>query len=184
MIENAVACGEAWVSNTLLGSLVDIAGESRDWKRADHTWRRLTQDCHVEPNIISYNAFAKAHMICGRVLEALEVLTPLDAVELHRNFKTVIDRGQLLLIAYHSSPSAAKRRQLQRALDQGEITIRKESNKHAATEWVKLRNAARSLEQEEPHAVTFHDVLVEWKAKHISDMRRWPNHAYGSRYLG
>jgi len=131
-------------------------------------WRRFIQDYHVEPNIISYNAFSKAHMICGRVLKALEVLAPLDTKALHNNFEIVIDRGQLLLIAFHSSPSAAMRRQLQRALVQGEMTIRKEKTAHGDIEWGKLKDAAAGLlEQEKPHAVMLHELLVEWKAKTI-----------------
>jgi len=177
------AKGEEWLDYVLLCALVNLAAERQDWERAVEVWRRLVKDHGVEPNIVAYNAMSKAHMICGRILEAARILAEIDEVFLNSNYKTVVDRVQVLLIACHSSPTQENRIRLQDAIKSGENTVKEDASRHAAREWGKMKRATQRLEQNVA-SMKLRDVVVEWKASTQSVMRTWPNHAGGSRYLG
>jgi len=182
MIQAAAMSGELWIQDVTLGALINAAAENKDWQRANVLWRRWTHEYGVLPDLIAYNIMSKALMVCGRVLDALHIWDGVCEVELNGNFKSVIDRAQLLLINCHSSPSQQNRRRLREALQSGSRVARQA--KRAASEWKKIRNAAQLLEGSNIESVRFRDVLVEWKAKHLSDMKDWENHAGGSQYLG
>eukprot|EP00415_Alexandrium_ostenfeldii_P000107 UN0107 len=128
---------------------------------------------------------AKAHMLCGRVLASLQVLDEADEEALSGDVFTVVFRAQLLLLAYHSSPSERNLHRLRRDLARGKATIKDgKGPRNTVGEWDKITRAAQHLMQGTRHSVRLHDVLIEWKAKTKSVMRQWPNFARGSQYLG
>eukprot|EP00415_Alexandrium_ostenfeldii_P001417 UN1417 len=182
VIVGGASAGHAWVDHALLGALVNAAGERRDWQRAEDLWQKLVRDYGVKPTDIEHAALSKAHMLCGRVREALQVYDEVDEDVLNANFKYVGDRAQLLLLMCHSSPSKPNLHRLQRAFDLGEKTIRRERSRYVASDWDKMKRVAQRL-QSNAESVKLQDVLIEWKAKTQSVMKQWPNHAGGSLYL-
>eukprot|EP00415_Alexandrium_ostenfeldii_P001276 UN1276 len=185
-VDSAIAVAAAaraeWIHPSLLGELLNCAASTRDWRRADVVWHRLVEEAGVEPTIIQYSGRSKVHMLCGRVLEADRILEEAGDETVIGNFKTVVDHAQLLLLVCHSSPSPENLHRLRDVIGRGNRTIEQANIKHAASEWSKVKGAARRLEGDIT-SVRLKDVLVEWKARTQSVMKQWDNHAGGSQYL-
>ncbi|CAK0885032.1 unnamed protein product [Prorocentrum cordatum] len=96
MIARAAAAGETWLNHAFLGALVNTAAERGDWARADDVWPRLVTDFEVEPTVIEYTALSKAHMMCGRAEEALQVFVEVDQPDSY----AVVARVQLLKLVF------------------------------------------------------------------------------------
>merc|ERR1712008_194941 len=73
-----VAAGEAWGDRILLGALVNLAADKRDWRRAEDLWQRFVKQYGIKPNITNSTVFAKAQLLCGRIREALDAYLELD----------------------------------------------------------------------------------------------------------
>lgn len=171
-----------WTNVVLLGSLINIAAEHRDWHRADTLWQRLVHEYGISGNSIAYSAWAKAHMLCGRPSEAAQIFDEMVSKGLEECSTTAADHLQALLIVCHSLPSPENIGRVQQALIRGECVMEQESSRHATSTWSKLKSIASRL-QSRSTSVRFHDVLVEWKAKTQSSMKEWPNHQSGTKYL-
>eukprot|EP00931_Biecheleriopsis_adriatica_P122481 TRINITY_DN97471_c0_g1_i1.p1 TRINITY_DN97471_c0_g1~~TRINITY_DN97471_c0_g1_i1.p1 ORF type:complete len:494 (+),score=47.92 TRINITY_DN97471_c0_g1_i1:113-1594(+) len=183
MIADAASACALWLDDSFLGEMLECAASMRDWRRADVVWHKLVKESGVQPTIIAFCGWSKVHMLCGRVLEAAQILDEADSEALNGNFKAVIDRAQLLVLICHSSPTQGNLHRLRNALDRGDQTIEQGNNRHAASEWRKVKFAAQRFGGDIT-ALRLNDVLVEWKASTQSVMKHWENHPGGSQYLG
>lgn len=172
---------DGWVpSCVLLGSLVNVAAEQGDWRRAEQIWKKLIKQMGVVPNSICFGARAKAHLLCGRPWFAANVTEEMLASGIALEPPNAESQFQSLLVVYHSSLVAEDLKRLRLAESRGGHVIQQSTALHRRT-WVKLQNMADRLKAA-PSSVRLHDVLVEWKAK-SSIMASWENHKAGSAYL-
>ncbi|CAJ1390017.1 unnamed protein product [Effrenium voratum] len=159
----------------LLGALLDSAASRGHTARAGHLWRSFVSKHDVTPNLLCYNAFAKAFLISGHPTRVVRILRPVvDAARSQGNFQLVGAYIQSLLVLYHSSLAAEHLRELRPLL-------KKTPPRSYAKDWKRFDAAARHLAA--GRLIPLSEVLIEWKARTRSSMANWKDAVAGSGYL-
>lgn len=123
----------------LLGALLDSAASRGHTARAGHLWRSFVSKHDVTPNLLCYNAFAKAFLISGHPTRVVRILRPVvDAARSQGNFQLVGAYIQSLLVLYHSSLAAEHLHELRPRL-------KKTPPRSYAKDWKRFDAAARHL---------------------------------------
>jgi len=164
----------------LLGGLVNVAAEHRDWRRAEELWHVLVDQLGVVANGLAYGARAKAHMSCGRPLAVVSVVDEMLGKGLQAPPEVAESLCQALLVMYHSTLDAYDFLRLHEAFCRGEAMMQSASGWQRRT-WEQMKHTADAM-RSDPASVDLRDVLVEWKAQR-SVMAEWRGCVAGSNYL-
>ena len=171
----------------VLGGLMNAAAKNRDWPRAKQLWAYLVQERHVEPQEPAFLAFAKAHLLSGKPIEAACIIEDMLSRGYGRdNYKVAVDYLQCLAIAAHSSPTRCNLANLTSALqanaDLMSAADLRQVPKSARAWWRILSEVAESLNRDASQ-LRLKDVLVTSNARLHSVMQHWENFEAGSAYL-
>jgi len=164
----------------LLSGLLNISAGQKDWQRADELWERFVDVFDVEPNALTYNAWAKVHFLCGRPNYASCKLDQIFANKMSITANIAEQHAQALLVTYHSTLSRLDLHRLTQSLRRGDPLLQKAGAFQKKT-WTRIKNTARRLESK-ASSVCLQDVLINWLAR-TSQMSSWGRLPAGSNYL-
>ncbi|CAJ1346014.1 unnamed protein product [Effrenium voratum] len=175
--------GDVRPNAVLLGGLLNIAAELRDWRRADALWQ-LGKTRHVKVNGLAHAAYAKAHFLSGRPGAGLEILHRMvasGAGEDYQDYRYAVDFLQMQVVVCHSAPSPANLARLRGFLPKGRGLLGACPGSGLQC-WERLEQVAQRL-LAQPSSVSFEEVLVTWPAQRDSVMKDWQGCRAGSGYL-
>jgi len=134
----------------------------------------------IKPENITYGTLAKTYLLSGRPHCAALVVEDMLAKGLELQPELAELHIQAMLVVGHSSLKHTDMQKLERTVRRGQPIIQKASRLQEET----LKNMQGVIKKlnNNPSALTLHDVLVEWKARK-SKMVKWSNHNAGSCYL-
>ncbi|CAJ1399634.1 unnamed protein product [Effrenium voratum] len=165
--------GDVRPNAVLLGGLLNIAAELRDWRRADALWQ-LGKTRHVKVNGLAHAAYAKAHFLSGRPGAGLEILHRMvasGAGEDYQDYRYAVDFLQMQVVVCHSAPSPANLARLRGFLPKGRGLLGACPGSGLQC-WERLEQVAQRL-LAQPSSVSFEEVLVTWPAQRDSVMKDW-----------
>ena len=184
MLQEGRMEGAAWAKDVvLLGGLLNASADCCDAARADAIWNGF-RSADVQPNMICYAAYAKAHMLSGTPDKAIDILDEMEGQKVATmNAIIAVNYGQCLLLACHSAPSDSNREKLKAFVARGGQIIKADERQGTTlTEWKRIKNKAHQL-LDDGSALCLYDVLTEWKTRNNSVMKSWANFGLGTRYL-
>jgi len=170
----------AWTPDFVdLGALVNVAGELRNWRRADSLWRALVSEHSIVPHALAYCAYAKAHLLSGRPASAARIVEEMFALGAG-DIRGALMHAQALLVIYHSSLAQDDLRRLDRVLHEGTLLIPEANAGVLTATWIDIKNVVECLRNSP--SLRLHDVLVGLHLKR-SKMAEWDNFSAGEQYL-
>ena len=116
-------------NEVVLGGLLDCAAHERNWKRADRLWDMLVHKLAVQPNSLTYNAYAKVHFCAGRPETAVAILDEMFEASVGQvNYRLAVNYLQYASVLCFGAPSSANRLRLSEHIARWNATIAKEAN--------------------------------------------------------
>eukprot|EP00929_Paragymnodinium_shiwhaense_P104703 TRINITY_DN69352_c0_g1_i2.p1 TRINITY_DN69352_c0_g1~~TRINITY_DN69352_c0_g1_i2.p1 ORF type:complete len:479 (-),score=21.87 TRINITY_DN69352_c0_g1_i2:330-1766(-) len=181
-VESLLSQHDLEKDEVMFGGLINCAAEQHDWRRADWFWQTMGQ-VGVQPNFLVVSAYAKAHLLAGRCLQAASIIEDhLKEDESILNDKLVTDYIQALVVCCHSSAMPAAIERLQAGVNLCAGLVSADSSRTVQTSWKSLVRVSHQLTRDASQ-FTLHDVLVTHKGWHQSEMRNWPAFSAGTQYL-
>ena len=172
------------VNYVSVGGLLNSISQRLDWERAEALWALFVVK-GIKLDFMCHYARAQVHLLAGRPLQAVQVLSSsvsdFLSVIIKEDLRVAQLYSQALLVVCHSSlePHVMKRLRsvLALALKKGASRPR-----NIRGDLFKMRTVLNKLLLK-PQEVYLPDVLIEWKAKHQSAMAKWDRLPAGSNYL-
>ncbi|CAE7455768.1 unnamed protein product [Symbiodinium sp. CCMP2592] len=174
------------IDEVLLSGLIDSAGQGFMCRRVEQLWRRFTNKYKVRPNAICYVAYAKAHLLSGKAVAAVQILRNFDGLDVAGIQEAAPHAAivflQALAIVYHSNMNGQTKQELLQYLNEKREFASIQHTVHMKDQWAQLYSTSRRLVSR-PHKFLLHDLLHYDNAKRRSKMMHWDNFKAGSKYL-